>query len=210
MKYLPALACILLAAPNTGCKVMLYPLARAFGGPSETELKACRPAFKRMKATFSSARVVVYPAMAPWGAGTQVSGTAERLVEGLQKAGATRCSLAPGLPAPEVTESGPNQMRFTWKRARAYSDWVKNAHPEGDLFFFTDFLRGQGGAIHGMMLYVVEPSGQIAFVSLWNSHHFKDGVSPKDPQAACDLVMERFQKALKWEASTLFPPYGVG
>lgn len=210
MKRTAFLACILLAVPNHGCNVMLYPVARAFGGPSESELRACRPAFERMKATLLSARWLVYPALVPKGAGTLVPGAAEYLREGLQKAGAAHCSLAPGLPAPEPTEFGPNQMRFTWKRARGYSDWVKRTQPEGDLLVFTEFLRAPDGVIHGMMFYVVERSGQIAFVSLWNSHHFKGGVSPKDPEAACELVLERFKQALNWDASRMFPPYGVG
>jgi hypothetical protein len=210
MKPLPALACLLLVAPATGCNVVMYPFARAFGGPSEAELKACRPAFDRLKAGFPAARLRVYPGRVPKGAGTELPGAADRLAEGLRAAGAAQCSIVSVQPALEPMESGHNQMRFTWKRARAYSDWVKQTRPEGDFFFFTDFLRGPDGVIHGMMLYVVEPTGQIAFVSLWNSHHFKNGVAPRDSQAACDLMVERFQRALKWEALRMFPPYGVG
>lgn len=201
---------ILLAAPDTGCNVMLYPFARAFGGPSEAELKAARPAFDRMKATLATASWVVYPALEPKGAGIPLPNTADRLIEGLRKAGATRCVAAPGPPAVDTGELGANQMRFSVKRARAYSDWVKNNRPEGDLFLFMDVLRGPDGVVHGMMLHVVERSGQLAFTSLWNSHHWKGGAAPKDPQAACDMVMERFQRAQKWEATRMFPPYGVG
>ena len=208
VRYL--LPCILLAAPDTGCNAMLYPVARAFGGPSEAELKAARPAFERMKSGLPTAHWVVYPALVPVGEGVQVPETAERLMEGLRKAGATHCTVGAGLPATEPTQMGANQMRFTWKRARAYSEWVKKVQPKGDLFFFTELLRAPNGVVRGMMLYVVERSGQIAFVELWNSHHFKEGISPKDGPAACEVVMAGFQGALKWDANRVFPPYGVG
>lgn len=210
MKALPLAACLLVAAPDTGCNLLLYPLARAFGGPSEAELRACRPAFERLKSTFPTARVVVFPALVAKDAGIPLPGTAERLAEGLRKAGAAQCVAAQAVPAPEPLDLGHNQMRYTWKRARAYAAWVKQAQPDGDFLVFSDFLRMKDGLIHGMMLYVVDRSGQVAFVSLWNTHHFEGGHPPKDAQAACNVMLERFQRALTWEAKRMFPPYGVG
>jgi len=63
MKLRPILLTLLCLPAIQGCKPMLYPVARAFGGPSEGELKLRRAAFDRLKATRATAKILVYPAL---------------------------------------------------------------------------------------------------------------------------------------------------
>ncbi|HJV90310.1 MAG TPA: hypothetical protein VJ623_08410 [Holophagaceae bacterium] len=211
MRPVPVFLGLVLLGGSPGCSRLAYPFARAFGGPSEAELRACRPAFERMKAGLPTAVFVVHPALVPKGpAGDPLPGTAERLAEGLRRLGAAQAQAQATPPEVAMTPLGRNQMRFTWTRARAYGTWVRANHPPGDFHVFQEMLRSPDGVVRGMMLYVVESSGQVAFVSLWNSHHFEGGVAPASPEAACDLMLLRFRKSLTWDAQRMFPPYGIG
>ena len=211
MRYLALLAGLLMLGPSMGCKAMLYPMARAFGGPSEAELKHCRAAFNRMKVGFRTVPVVVFPAVVPMSpGGTPLAGSDTLLLGGLRKGGVAQALGAKVTPEVASSPLGHNQMRYAWDRARAYGAWVKRAHPEGEYLVFTEILQSKDGAIHGMMVYVTEGSGQIAYLSLWNSHHFAQGKAPRDVAAACDLIVTRLLAALNQEATVLFPPYGVG
>ena len=46
-----------------GTEIFLYPVARAFGSPSESELARCRVAFKQLQTGFEKSRVVVMPVL---------------------------------------------------------------------------------------------------------------------------------------------------
>jgi hypothetical protein len=210
MKRTTALTCLLLLLPQAGCKPLLYPVARAFGGPSEGELKNCRLAFDGLKASISKARIVVFPALNPTGRrSAPFSGTGEVLAAALREQGAVGARMAEGPADLTATRLGSNQMRYTWERARAWGEWVRTSHLEGDYFLFVEILEGPPGKVAGIQAYVVDASGQAAYVHLMNSHHFK-GQPPQDAGAACELAEKGLFRHLQMMADAFFPPYGVG
>jgi len=204
------LALLLLLPVIQGCALVMYPLARAFGSPSEGELKQCRVAFERLKAGRFTARIVAYPAADPVGMRTNAySGTALRLAEGLRSKGWTNCTKAPAVPLVKPRPLGHNQLRYAWKRAHTLSQWVKTARPEGDFHLFVEILSSGSGDIIGIQGYVLDASGHVAYERLMNSHHFGKN-PPRDPEAACQLILRIFLNSLDQPAERIFPPYGVG
>jgi len=200
----------MLIAPAWGCKPMLYPVARAFGGPSEGELKRCRVTFERLQAGRGSLRLQVSPAVDPvgrWKAG--YPDTVDAQVQQLRVTGWSGCIATATLPGVEPTPLGRNQMRYSWNRARAYGAWVAGSHPEGDFHLFTEVLTHPSGAIIGIHLYVVDASGQVAYQRLMNSHHF-GGNTPADPRDAALRILWVFMRDIDRRADEVFPPYGVG
>lgn len=201
---------LLLLPVMQGCKFLLYPAARAFGGPSEGELKRCRTAFDRLKAGRANHRLKLYPTVDPLGRWKQgYPETPDVLAQQLRVTGWQSCSITTTLPGVEPTPLGHNQMRYSWNRARAYGAWVASAHPEGDFHLFTEVLSHPSGAVIGIHLYVVDASGQLAFQRLMNSHHFGGNV-PADPLAAALRILRIFMRDIDRPADEVFPPYGVG
>ena len=189
---------------------MLYPLARAFGSPTESELRKCRVAFDDLKARWATARVVVYAAGDPTGAREGgFAGTADLLAGRLREAGWAACSVAPAAAPVEPTPLEGNQLRYAWKRARAYAKWVQGARPGGDFLIFTEVLTSSAGGVVGIHMFVVEGDGEVAYQRLLNSHHFATS-QPPDPAAACGLILQVFLRDLGKSADEVFPPYGVG
>ena len=204
------LLALLFLAGVPACKPMLYPAARAFGSPSEGELKKCRTAFIRLKDARATARIVVYAAIDPVGTRKDpFAGTAELLAEQLKEKGWTHCSCASGVPSVQPTPLLRNQLRYTWSRAHLYGRWVETTRPEGDFFLFLEVLAPPANGIIGIQCYVVDASGQVAYARLMNSHHF-GGTTPKDPETACRLILRAFLRDLERRAEEVFPPYGVG
>ena len=80
LKYLSLVFTCLISFSCT--KICLYPLARAFGGPKESELKVIRKSFIRMKHDLSNSRLAIYPAcMINFESHEWTSGSAEQIVE---------------------------------------------------------------------------------------------------------------------------------
>lgn len=211
MRLGPALSCLLvLVAPQFGCKSMLYPLARAFGSPSEGELKRCRATFEQFKSQRGTARIVVHSALDPRGPqGAWEPRTADQLVALMQQQGMPHAVPVPAPKDIDPTPLGANQMRYTWKRAHAYADWIRRTRPEGDFFVFVELLRHPAGEIVGIQTYVLAASGDIAYARQLNSHQFgRPAIS--DPQSAIDFLHGVLQSALSRPADAVFPPYGVG
>jgi hypothetical protein len=193
-----------------GCTVMVYPFARAFGSPSESELKQCRVAFERLKAGRFTVRTVVYPAADPVGMRKDAyPGTAVLMAEQLRAKGWTNCTTAPTTPPVEPRRLGANQLRYAWNRAHAYGQWVRTARPEGDFHLFVEILSDPSGNIIGIQAYVLDASGQVAYERLLNSHQF-GGNPPKNPEAACQLILRVLLNHLDQADPCIFPPYGVG
>ena len=212
MKYrlLPLLLPLLLLPFIQGCVLMVYPLARAFGSPSESELKRCRAAFEHLKAGRFTARIVVYPALDPVGMRKEAyPGTALLMTQQLQAKGWTNCSTAPTAPPVEPRRLGANQLRYAWKRAHAYGQWVRTARPEGDFQLFVEVLSSPSGNIIGIQCYALDASGQVAYERLLNSHQF-GGKPPKNPEAACRLMLQILLNHLNQADPCISPPYGVG
>lgn len=205
-----ALVLGLLLLGGMGCKPMLYPLARAFGGASEGELKLRRVAFERFKTVHATARVGVYPAVDPVvpehpifprtiGVGANVL-----LREGWQ--GCVSHSEPPPVPSAPLPR---NQMRYVENRANAYAAWVKASKPAEDYVIVVEVLGRPSGPFAGMHCYVIEASGQVVYWRLMNSHHFKDH-PPQNPAEAVRTMLQRLVEDLKKPADQVWPPYGVG
>jgi hypothetical protein len=204
MKCIPLL--LLLSLGLVGCKPLLYPVARAFGSPSEGELARCRRAFERLKARESASRVVVYPVSDPRGRGLE--GATEAAARTVEILGSTGCRSAAEVPPVPPLPLGSNQMRYVWNRAHAYEAWVRQARPAGDFFLFLEVMQAPSGEVMGCHIYVVDASGQIAYTRLMNSHHFGNTLS--GPTAACERLSRQLLLDLKKPANQVFPPYGVG
>jgi len=181
------LLAVLIFPTLQGCRPMMYPAARAFGGPKESELKRIRPAFAALKTQARVGAVVVYrPLVVKTGQPSWDDGAGTLLVEAMHQDLAPRATLAPDAPDVPFEPMGHNQMRYLWKRARGYASWVGSRHPAGDYFVFTELLTDEKGErVLGAQCYIVDASGQIAqralfdladksfFSALRNHHRFK-------------------------------------
>lgn len=195
---------------SSACKPMLYPLALAFGGPSEGELKLRRVAFDRLKASKATARILVYPLVDPRHAESPYpvasAETAAALARGEGLAGA---KAATGFHAVPPSALGSNQLRFTMDRAKAYAAWTATQRLDTDFVMFLEAMTDSAGRVGGIQLYVVEASGQVAYVRLYNSHHF-NGTPPHGPDNVCGVMLRNLRFDLTRQATELHPPYGVG
>jgi hypothetical protein len=202
--------CIALMVPQPGCKAMLYPAARAFGSPAESELKECRAACERLKAGRSTIRIVVFPACNPVLADPTVGpGSAPRILAELQAGGFANAALATSEPSLAIMSYGGNQMRYSWNRAHAYGKWIRKVHPEGEFFFFAEVVASPKGRINGIHAYVLDARGTVAYHRLMNSHHFgKD--NPAGQAQALEILLKVFVQDLKRPTLELFPRWGVG
>lgn len=193
-----------------GCKAMVYPVARAFGSPSEAELARCREAFEAFKGTCLATRLVVFEACDPvHGDRPWTVGTSARMATGLRAHGASNAVAAPLPHGVPVRPYGGNQLRYLWERARAYGAWIREARPEGEHFLFVEVVAAPDGSVHGVQTCVVDRQGRIAYVGLMNSHHF-GARPPAGPEAACDLALARLLQDLRRPPLEIFPRWGVG
>lgn len=208
MNLKPACLALLLLPGTQGCKPMLYPLARAFGGASESELKLRRAAFERLKAQRASARILVAPVLDPRREQPTAPGAAAGLVEQLRSDGWAGASALAAAPAVAATPLGRNQLRYLQTRASAYAAWAKATRPDADYLVIVEVLSGSAG-IGGIHCYVLERSGQVAYLCLQNSHHF-GADRPADAQAAGRLALRLLARDLQRKAEEVYPPWGVG
>jgi hypothetical protein len=210
MKFVPTLAGFLLLFALPACRPMLYPAARAFGSPSEDELKRCRVAFEQFKARPAQAQIVVHEVVDPRGSGaTRHLQAAGCLAASFQAQGLANVSPAAFRPEVDPTPLGRNQLRYTWRRAHAYGDWIERMRPEGDYFVFVEMLPRPSGEIVGIQTYILDRTGAVAYARLLNSHHF-GRPALKDSQEGITFLLQVLQKDLVRRGTELFPPYGVG
>lgn len=205
----PLLLFLLLLPFQQGCKPMLYPVALAFGSPTEGELAKRRVAFDHLKASCASARVLAYPLIDPSGQAPALPDTATFMAELLRARGwehSMAASVAPGVaPTPLLR----NQLRFVQTRAEAYAAWAKTLRADADFLVVVEALPGRDGSIRGVHCFVLEASGQVAYMRFLNSHSF----GPEAPQAikaACRLAVRTLLKDLQRPTIEVHPPYGVG
>lgn len=205
------LLCLLTFPTLSGCRPMLYPLARAFGGPKESQLETIRPAFAVLEARARSGRVLVYPPLViAAGEPRRDERAGALLVEALQKEIAPHAALASAAPDVPFEPMGKNQMRYLWKRANAYASWVGSRHPDADYLVFTELLTDASGErVLGAQCYFVDASGQIAHAQLRNSHHY-DPAALSNLGAFLDWMVRDLRKALARDPLDEYPPYGVG
>lgn len=201
--------CLAGGIAQAGMGILFYPFARAFGGPAESELVRCRAAFTQMQTNFDKGRVVVMPVLFA-DAGRCQWRNDLAAVEMRELAARTPARLEASAVEPKVVRPAlkHNQLRYLWKRAAIYRDWIKAAHPAGDYVLVTEILGG-GGKVGAIQIYLFDASGRVAYCRLLNSHQFGPNLSLAGEDAVKLIVNTLFDN-LKWEAEKLFPPYGVG
>lgn len=195
--------------PLKAGNVLLYPLARAFGSPSEAELARCRQAFQQLQSGLGTSRVAVAPVFFADGGRRQWRPDLAAAI--IREAGAhTSARLEVTAAVPEVAPAvlGHNQLRYLWERAAVYADWVKAAHPAGDYVWLAEIWGhdGQVGAIH---VYVFDARGQLAYCRLFNSHQFGPAL-PLAGEEPVRLLVRCLFEDLQKDAEKIFPRYGVG
>jgi hypothetical protein len=206
-----ALAAVL-ALAFAGCHQALYPFARAFGSPPESELALSRAAFQQLRTRLATSRVRVQPVCftpdlsqpsrqwrADW---------AQSLARAAGERTKARFELAPSPPDIGPTPFGPNQMRYLWKRSAEYGRWLR-ASPPGTDYVWCVEIFGFHGKVGAIQVYVFDAHGQVAYCRLFNSHHFGDALSV-DGEQHLRLVFETLFKDLSGEPEAIFPPCGVG
>jgi hypothetical protein len=207
--FLLMTACLGQTSLKAGTEIFLYPFARAFGSPSESELVRCRAAFKQLQARLGTSRVVVMPVLFA-DAGRYEWRKDLAAVELGELAAQTSAQMEVSTSEPNVAMPPRfhNQLRYLWKRSTAYGSWIKATHPVGDYVLVTEIFGG-GGKVGAIQVYLFDSSGQIAFCRLLNSHQFGPNL-PLNGEDAVKLIVNTLFENLKWDAKKLFPPYGVG
>ncbi len=210
------MASLTVGAVGAGTEILLYPLARAFGSPRESELVKCREGFRRLQADFATRPITVLPVLTQPDYPVADQGPAwspdmaAALATAIHRAAPRGAdpvlllqTVAPAIPA---TKFGHNQMRYLWSRAGEYGRHIQIARPAGDYFLFTE-IYAFSEFVSGIQVYVVNESGQIVYCRLFNSHHFGDHLSL---DGAYLLIARHLFEDLGKQAEEVFPPYGVG
>jgi hypothetical protein len=200
---------VMLPPLKAGNEIFLYPLARAFGSPSESELAKCRQAFSRLQSGLGTSRVAVTPVLFVDGGRREWRPDLAEAI--IREAGThTTAKLAVAAPAPVVAPAalGRNQLRYTWERAAAYAEWVKAAHPAADYIWFVE-IWGHDGKVGAIQVYVLDARGQVAYCRLFNSHQFGPNL-PLPGDEPVRLLVRRLFEDLQKDPNKIFPPYGVG
>jgi hypothetical protein len=200
---------LLLLTLRAGTGILLYPFARAFGSPPESELADCRRAFQQLQAHLGTSRVLVLPVLFVNGHQRDWrNDLAEAIVQEVGTYSSAKLDLADAPPGVAQPKLGRNQLRYLWERGAAYSRWVKQAHPADHYVLCTE-IWGQHGKVAAIHIYILDSSGQIAYCHLYNSHQFGENL-PLEGNLAVLLLVRRFFEHLLLEPTRIFPPYGVG
>ena len=210
-KFLCALSLggLMLPTLEAGGEILLYPLARAFGSPPESELARCRQAFRGLQSDLGKSRVVVAPVYFVDSPHRSWRPDMAEMIcrEARTHTGAT-FEVAAARPKVSTAKLGHNQLRYLWDRASEYSVWVKAARPAGDYICLAE-VWGRDGKVGAIHVFVFDSSGQVAYCRLFNSHHFGDNLALAGDDAIRLIVKSLFED-LQREPTRIFPPYGVG
>lgn len=208
------LMCLFLASCKQAC---LYPLARAFGGPKESELKVIRESFSRMQRDLPSSKLVVYPScMINFEKHEWKPETPERMIALFRDEPGIETYAVKIHPDLAFQPVGRNQMRYMWDRARAYAAWVRDAHPvpEGEYAVFTDFICPPDSnciRVGGVHVYITDSTGNLCYTTLINSkHEIYQKIQPDSLDDCCNMAVKRLLVSLKKDAMEVYPLYGVG
>lgn len=209
-----ALVVIAFVPLHAGTEILLYPFARAFGSPPESELAKCRQAFTTLQGNLERSRLLVQPVLtrpnyAPaTDRGVWRHDLAEAVCRELGKTSHAKLESTTTIPTIPSTKFGANQMRYLWQRAGAVAKWVRSNRPAVDYILFAEVFS-RDGRVGAIQVFLLDASGQLAYARLFNSHHFGDKL-PADGDAAVRLLVKRLLDDVGREAKTIFPPYGVG
>lgn len=213
-KTLSVLALVALLSPlHASTEILLYPLARAFGGPSESELVKCRQAFQQLQSNLGTSRLVVQPVLSqpkysPENKAVWRQDLAEALRREIGSKSGAKLEAPENTPVVTPTDFGHNQMRYLWSRGAEYGKWVKSTHPAGDYVLFTEVFAREG-KVGAIQVFVLDTSGQLAYCRLFNSHQFGPNLASQGDEAIRLIVKHLFDDLAK-EPKKIFPPYGVG
>jgi hypothetical protein len=211
VKTMLVAACASLLVICSGCEATLYPAARAFGSPSERELVSCRAHLREMQSSLPKAKLIIHPpcVITRSGGRWETNATA-RVVEALKSKGFEDVVAEDSLSSVPVRVPGPNQLRFTWQRAHAYSAWARGAKLGPGWHVFADFVV-LDDQLAGLGIYVTDADGHLALVRIMNSHQsgWKVG-QPGLIESGCDMLIEILLQIPKMSPERLYPPYGIG
>jgi hypothetical protein len=201
----------LLLGASAGCKLALYPLARAFGGMPERELASCRVHFRELQASLPKARLTIHPPCVIKKGGGQWDASATGLIaEALRAKGFEDVVAEDSLPGVPVEVPGHNQLLFETRRAHAYSAWVWGAKLGPGWHLFSDFVVS-GDRLTGFGIYVTDADGGLALLRIMNVHQEGfEGVRPGSIESGYRALVKGLLLSLKMSPERLFPPYGVG
>jgi len=162
-----------------------------------------------LQAQMGTSRVVVQPVMfVNQGERIWRRDLAEAIVQQSEAQTRAKFEVASAAPTAAPTKFGHNQMRYTWERAAAYGQWVKDTHPAGDFLWVCE-IWGHEGKVAAIQVYVLDASGQIAYCRLYNSHQFGPNL-PLAGDEPIKLLVKQLFKDLPRDPKQIFPPYGVG
>ena len=199
------------ASSGSAEQILLYPLARLFGEPPESELALCRSALGRLEARLAPSRVLGEPVMfAPGHERQWRSDWAQTLAlkAGARSHGQFTVAAAP----PEVAFPAKmyhNQLGYLWDRARDYKRSLREVPPGIDYLCFVEIFTGPDGNVAAIQVYLFERGGQLAFARLFNSAHFGPRLSLSGDAALLFVVNSLFD-TLVLPPERVFPPYGIG
>lgn len=200
---------LMLSTLRAGTEVLFYPLARAFGSPRESELARCRQAFQQLQAHWGTSRVLVQPVLFVDGARREWrQDLAESICREAGTLTSAKLEVAGTAPAVAPALFRHNQLRYLWERAAQYTQWAKTARPAGGYVWCAE-IWGHDGKVAAIQIYLLDPSGQIAYCRLFNSHQLGKNL-PMQGEDAVRLIVRRLFKDLQREAKSVFPPYGIG
>jgi hypothetical protein len=196
-----------------GDGILLYPLSRLFGGPSESELVRCRAAFTRLQTEIGRSRVRVMPVLCADSSDQTArhrwrADLAGALARDIAAGGAAAVEPCPEIPGVNPPTPFRNQLRYLMSRSALYGAWVGKEHPPGDYFVVAEILGGRG-KVGAIQIFVFDASGQVAYRRLLNSHQFGPDL-PLAGGTAVQLIARTLLADLRKSATQVFPPYGVG
>jgi hypothetical protein len=202
-------AVVIAALAVSSCREALYPVARAFGSPPESELAVCRVAFRQLQMHLETSRVQVEPVLFAVDHGRQWRNDVAQAI--VVEAGAHTKAKLEAATAPDVSFPSKmyhNQLRYLWDRSREYARWIKVAPPGADYVLCAEVF-GHEGKVDAIQVYVFDAKGQIAYCRLFNSHHFGKNL-PLEGEGHVRLMVKVLFDDLRKDANVIFPPYGVG
>jgi len=189
--------------------VLLYPFARMFGSPPESELAKCRTAFAEFQAAQGTRPIVIAPVL--WVDGPRNvwrRPVAEALAREMRPHTQGVVRVEPGKPEVPPAEFGHNQLRYLWERGAQYAAW-RRAAPPIDAYVLCAEVWGHHGKVAAIQVYVFDPKGQIAYCRLYNSHHLGPNL-PLQVDDPVRVIVRHLFEDLQKQPEEVFPPYGVG
>ncbi|MCA9784303.1 MAG: hypothetical protein KC518_12035 [Candidatus Cloacimonetes bacterium] len=203
---------LLLLSTSAECSVLLYPLARAFGGAKESELRVSREAFSLLKTEIKGSSILVFTPQTSRGDSAANPDTlaCQAAVAFLQRELSPLARAEWEIPDIPFEPMGHNQLRHATRSDRLHARWVREHSLSGDRFVFIEILRNKAATmVIGGQICIVDRAGRIAYSRHYNSHQFDPTVMTSTVRFT-DWMLTRFLEDLTKDATEIFPPWGVG